>query len=63
METRSYVALCLVIFFLNNAVLDLRTGHFRELVGFEAKDWSFEHKTLSYEAKDFKMSLQGQGRP
>ena len=46
----------------NNVVLELRTGHFRGLVGFKAKDLSFESK-----AKDFKMCPggrpQGQARP
>ena len=36
-----YVVLCLVIFLFNqlknDAVLEPRTGHFRELEGFEAK--------------------------
>ena len=47
--------LCLVIFlfqlilFSNNDVLEPETGHFRGLVGSEAKD--------------FKMCLRGQGRP
>ena len=46
----------------NNAVLEPRKGHFRGLVGFEAKakDLSFEAKT---KAKDFKMCPRGQKRP
>ena len=47
--------LCLVIFVYNqsknNSVLEPRTGHFRGLVGFEAK------------AKDLKMCPRGQGCP
>ena len=46
----------------NNAILEPRTGHFSGLVGFEAKDLSFEAK-----AKDLKMCPRGrprgQGRP
>ena len=42
----------------NNAVLEPRTGHFRGLAGFEAKDLSFAAK-----AKDLKMCPRGQGRP
>ena len=47
------VVFCLVIVVFNqsknNAVLEPRTAQFRRLVGFEAKDLSFETK-----AKDFK---------
>ena len=39
----------------NSAVLQPRTGHFRGLAGFGAKD-------LTVEAKDFKCCLRGQGR-
>ena len=40
----------LVAYVKNNAVLEPRIGHFRGLVGFEAKA-----KDLSFEAKNFKM--------
>ena len=53
-----YIVFCLVIFLLNqsknNAVRESRAGHFRGLVGFEAKDLSFEGK-----AKDFKICPGG----
>ena len=52
--------LSFVVFFnqsKNNAVLKPRTGHLRGLVGFEAKDFSFEAK-----AKYLKMSPQGRSR-
>ena len=53
--------LLFVILFFNqsksNAVLEPRTGHFRRLVGFEAKA-----KDLSFKVKDFKMYPRGQGR-
>ena len=39
-----------------SAVLEPRTGHFRGLVGFEAKG-------LTFEAKDFKMCHRDQKRP
>ena len=68
-----YQICCLLFgFFLldqskNNAVPEPRTGHFRGLVGFEAKakDLSFEAqaKYLSFEAKDLKMCPRGQERP
>ena len=52
------VMFCLVIFLFhqskNNAVLEARTGQFRGLEGFEAKELIFEVK-----AKDFKMSHRG----
>ena len=46
----------------NNAIPEPRTGHFRGLVGFEAKakNLTFEGKA---ETKDLKMSLRGLGRP
>ena len=40
----------------NNAILEPRTGHFRELVVFEAKDLSFEA-----EGKNLKMCPRGKG--
>ena len=52
----SWLSHCIVIFFFNesknSAVPELRTGNFRRLVGFEAKD-------LSFEAKDFLGTSQG----
>ena len=50
--------LSFVCFFLfdqlkKNAVLEPRTGHFRELVGFEAKA----------KTNDFKLCPRAQGRP
>ena len=54
-------SLFVVIFLFNQskniAALEQRTGHFRELVGFEAKDLSFEGKF-----EDFKMYPRDQGR-
>ena len=47
----SFVWLFLFTQSKNNPVLELRTGHFRGLGGFEAK------------AKDLKMCSRGQGRP
>ena len=52
-ELTNYQICCLLyfVFFLfnqskNNAVLEPRTGHFRGLEGFEAKDMSFKAKNL-----------------
>ena len=42
--------------FKNSAVLELRTGKI-------SRTWDFEAKDLTFEAKDFKMSLWGQERP
>ena len=42
----------------NNVVLEPRTGHFRGLVGFEAKT-----KDLSFEAKAKDLKMCSRGRP
>ena len=53
-----YVVFCLVILVFNqsksNAALQTKTGHFRGLVGFKAKDLSFEAM-----AKNLKMCPRG----
>ena len=60
-ETEVKVKFSLVMFLFheskNNIVLEPRSGHFRGLVGFEAKA-----KDLSFKVKDFKMCPRGPGR-
>ena len=61
-QTSSYVVFCLVTFLFNqtknNAVLEAKTEHFWELLGFKSKA-----EDLSFKAKDFEMCPRGQGRP